>query len=183
MIGGLREQLRCIQCIFTISSGQGTALNIDPYRFAYQSWYNAALCFVCTLQEIFIRPIYILPFVPCIGRQRQREKKRDFTCCICIKKKIYLDERPSQEETEIVLRNTELIQRFSHMSAEIYGIIYGMRTSSLQSRNSQRNAGYSLSQYCQNKSCDSQRSGCPFMVIIRLLQTRRCVFYYGKLFL
>ncbi|EFN82745.1 Nucleolar complex protein 3-like protein [Harpegnathos saltator] len=30
---GLREQLHCVQCIFTILSGQGTALNIDPYRF------------------------------------------------------------------------------------------------------------------------------------------------------
>ncbi|XP_014484925.1 PREDICTED: nucleolar complex protein 3 homolog isoform X2 [Dinoponera quadriceps] len=30
---GLREQLHCVQCIFTILSGQGTALNIDPCRF------------------------------------------------------------------------------------------------------------------------------------------------------
>ncbi|CAL7938464.1 unnamed protein product [Xylocopa violacea] len=29
----LRDQLYCIQCIFTILSGQGSALNIDPYRF------------------------------------------------------------------------------------------------------------------------------------------------------
>jgi nucleolar complex protein 3 len=30
---GLREQLHCVQCIFTILSGQAAALNIDPYRF------------------------------------------------------------------------------------------------------------------------------------------------------
>lgn len=29
---GLREQLHCVQCIFTILSGQAVALNIDPYR-------------------------------------------------------------------------------------------------------------------------------------------------------
>ncbi|KAK0159396.1 hypothetical protein PV328_010275 [Microctonus aethiopoides] len=30
---GQREQLHCIQTVFTILSGQGSALNIDPYRF------------------------------------------------------------------------------------------------------------------------------------------------------
>ena len=30
---GFREQLHCIQTVFTILSGQGSALNIDPYRF------------------------------------------------------------------------------------------------------------------------------------------------------
>ncbi|KOC63701.1 Nucleolar complex protein 3 like protein [Habropoda laboriosa] len=29
----LKDQLHCIQCVFTILSGQGSALNLDPYRF------------------------------------------------------------------------------------------------------------------------------------------------------
>lgn len=29
----LKDQLHCIQCIFTILSGQGLQLNLDPYRF------------------------------------------------------------------------------------------------------------------------------------------------------
>lgn len=33
---GLREQLHCVQCIFTILSGQATTLNIDPYRLVRQ---------------------------------------------------------------------------------------------------------------------------------------------------
>ncbi|XP_012231094.1 nucleolar complex protein 3 isoform X2 [Linepithema humile] len=37
---GLREQLHCVQCIFTILSGQGTALNIDPYRFYVHLYKN-----------------------------------------------------------------------------------------------------------------------------------------------
>lgn len=28
----LKDQLHCIQCVFTILSGQGSALNLDPYR-------------------------------------------------------------------------------------------------------------------------------------------------------
>ncbi|EFN69036.1 Nucleolar complex protein 3-like protein [Camponotus floridanus] len=37
---GLRQQLHCIQCIFTILSGQGAALNIDPYRFYVHLYKN-----------------------------------------------------------------------------------------------------------------------------------------------
>ncbi|EZA60268.1 Nucleolar complex protein 3-like protein [Ooceraea biroi] len=37
---GLKEQLHCVQCIFTILSGQGTALNIDPYRFYVHLYKN-----------------------------------------------------------------------------------------------------------------------------------------------
>ncbi|KAL0131675.1 hypothetical protein PUN28_002902 [Cardiocondyla obscurior] len=37
---GLREQLHCVQCIFTILSGQATALNIDPYRFYVHLYKN-----------------------------------------------------------------------------------------------------------------------------------------------
>ncbi|KAK2584399.1 hypothetical protein KPH14_006781 [Odynerus spinipes] len=37
---GLREQLHCVQCVFTILSGQGTALNIDPYRFYVHLYKN-----------------------------------------------------------------------------------------------------------------------------------------------
>lgn len=29
----LKDRLHCIQCVFTILSGQGSALNLDPYRF------------------------------------------------------------------------------------------------------------------------------------------------------
>ncbi|XP_043505976.1 nucleolar complex protein 3 homolog isoform X1 [Polistes fuscatus] len=37
---GLREQLHCVQCVFTILSGQGTLLNIDPYRFYVHLYKN-----------------------------------------------------------------------------------------------------------------------------------------------
>ncbi|KAL6446957.1 hypothetical protein ACFW04_001383 [Cataglyphis niger] len=37
---GLRQQLHCIQCIFTILSGQGAVLNIDPYRFYVHLYKN-----------------------------------------------------------------------------------------------------------------------------------------------
>lgn len=37
---GLREQLHCVQCIFTILSGQGAALNIDPHRFYVHLYKN-----------------------------------------------------------------------------------------------------------------------------------------------
>lgn len=37
---GLREQLHCIQTVFAILSGQGTALNIDPYRFYVHLYRN-----------------------------------------------------------------------------------------------------------------------------------------------
>lgn len=30
---GYREQLHCVETVFTILSGQGDVLNIDPYRF------------------------------------------------------------------------------------------------------------------------------------------------------
>ncbi|KMQ95945.1 nucleolar complex protein 3-like protein [Lasius niger] len=36
----LRQQLHCVQCIFTILSGQGAALNIDPYRFYVHLYKN-----------------------------------------------------------------------------------------------------------------------------------------------
>lgn len=37
---GYREQLHCIQTVFTILSGQGSALNIDPYRSVIQLFRN-----------------------------------------------------------------------------------------------------------------------------------------------
>ncbi|XP_015590385.1 nucleolar complex protein 3 homolog isoform X2 [Cephus cinctus] len=37
---GLREQLHCIQTVFIILSGQGSALNIDPYKFYYHLYKN-----------------------------------------------------------------------------------------------------------------------------------------------
>nr|XP_033339973.1 nucleolar complex protein 3 homolog [Megalopta genalis] len=36
----LRDQLYCIQCVFTILSGQGSALNLDPYRFYVHLYKN-----------------------------------------------------------------------------------------------------------------------------------------------
>ncbi|XP_031842929.1 nucleolar complex protein 3 [Nomia melanderi] len=36
----LRDQLHCIQCVFTILSGQGLSLNIDPYRFYVHLYKN-----------------------------------------------------------------------------------------------------------------------------------------------
>ncbi|XP_029177821.1 nucleolar complex protein 3 homolog [Nylanderia fulva] len=36
----LRQQLHCVQCIFTILSGQGAALNIDPYKFYVHLYKN-----------------------------------------------------------------------------------------------------------------------------------------------
>lgn len=37
----LRDQLHCIQCVFMILSGQGSALNLDPYRFVLKEVINA----------------------------------------------------------------------------------------------------------------------------------------------
>ncbi|KAG7190130.1 hypothetical protein KM043_006263 [Ampulex compressa] len=37
---GLREQLHCVECVFTILSGQGSTLNIDPYRFYVHLYKN-----------------------------------------------------------------------------------------------------------------------------------------------
>ncbi|XP_066595960.1 nucleolar complex protein 3 isoform X2 [Prorops nasuta] len=37
---GLKEQLHCVQCVFTILSGQGSSLTIDPYRFYAQFYKN-----------------------------------------------------------------------------------------------------------------------------------------------
>lgn len=45
---GLREQLHCVQCIFTILSGQAAALNIDPHRFVH----NFSLFFLSPLYFI-----------------------------------------------------------------------------------------------------------------------------------
>ncbi|XP_026674168.1 nucleolar complex protein 3 homolog isoform X2 [Ceratina calcarata] len=42
----LRDQLHCIHCVFTILSGQGSALNIDPYRF-YAHLYKILLNIHC----------------------------------------------------------------------------------------------------------------------------------------
>ncbi|OAD53274.1 Nucleolar complex protein 3 like protein [Eufriesea mexicana] len=42
----LRDQLHCIQCVFTILSGQGSALNLDPYRF-YAHLYKNLLNIHC----------------------------------------------------------------------------------------------------------------------------------------
>ncbi|XP_076678700.1 nucleolar complex protein 3 isoform X2 [Andrena cerasifolii] len=36
----LRDQLHCIQCVFIILSGQGSALNLDPYRFYVHLYKN-----------------------------------------------------------------------------------------------------------------------------------------------
>ncbi|XP_076631278.1 nucleolar complex protein 3 isoform X1 [Colletes latitarsis] len=36
----MRNQLHCIQCVFTILSGQGSALNLDPYRFYVHLYKN-----------------------------------------------------------------------------------------------------------------------------------------------
>ncbi|XP_012153365.1 nucleolar complex protein 3 isoform X2 [Megachile rotundata] len=36
----LRDQLYCIQCVFTILSGQGSALNLDPYKFYVHLYKN-----------------------------------------------------------------------------------------------------------------------------------------------
>ncbi|XP_043517823.1 nucleolar complex protein 3 homolog isoform X2 [Frieseomelitta varia] len=42
----LKDQLHCIQCVFTILSGQGSALNLDPYRF-YAHLYKNLLNIHC----------------------------------------------------------------------------------------------------------------------------------------
>ncbi|XP_012287704.1 nucleolar complex protein 3 homolog [Orussus abietinus] len=43
---GLREQLHCVETVFTILSGQGSALNIDPYKF-YSHLYKNLLRVHC----------------------------------------------------------------------------------------------------------------------------------------
>lgn len=55
---GLREQLHCIETVFTILSGQGSALNIDPYRFyshLYKNLLNVHLGKTHADAEIVIR--------------------------------------------------------------------------------------------------------------------------------
>ncbi|KAK9294565.1 hypothetical protein QLX08_010869 [Tetragonisca angustula] len=42
----LKDQLHCIQCVFTLLSGQGSALNLDPYRF-YAHLYKTLLNIHC----------------------------------------------------------------------------------------------------------------------------------------
>lgn len=57
---GLREQLYCVQCIFTILSGQGTALNIDPCRFyvhLYKNLLNVHYGRTHTESEIVLRTL------------------------------------------------------------------------------------------------------------------------------
>lgn len=41
---GYREQLHCIQTVFTILSGQGEVLNIDPLRFYGHLYRNLLVC-------------------------------------------------------------------------------------------------------------------------------------------
>lgn len=41
---GYREQLHCIQTVFTILSGQGEVLNIDPIRFYGHLYRNLLVC-------------------------------------------------------------------------------------------------------------------------------------------
>lgn len=41
---GYRQQLHCIQTVFTILSGQGEALNIDPLRFYGHLYRNLLAC-------------------------------------------------------------------------------------------------------------------------------------------
>lgn len=72
---GLREQLHCIQCVFTILSGQGSALNIDPYRF-YVHLYKHLLNVHCgktqTETEIILKTlIQVL-----INRRKRITQKR-----------------------------------------------------------------------------------------------------------
>jgi hypothetical protein len=54
-----------VQCIFTILSGQGTALNIDPYRFVYIILVMQFLCFSCFIRrkELHARCIIIFLFI------------------------------------------------------------------------------------------------------------------------
>lgn len=41
---GYREQLHCVQTVFTILSGQGEVLNIDPLRFYGHLYRNLLVC-------------------------------------------------------------------------------------------------------------------------------------------
>ena len=47
---GYREQLHCVQTVFTILSGQGEVLNIDPLRFYTHLYRNLFLINAGTVQ-------------------------------------------------------------------------------------------------------------------------------------
>lgn len=63
---GYREQLHCVQTVFTILSGQGEVLNIDPLRFYGHLYRNLFVCnagknhddfqiILKTLNEVLVR--------------------------------------------------------------------------------------------------------------------------------
>ncbi|XP_035729514.1 nucleolar complex protein 3 homolog [Vespa mandarinia] len=72
---GLREQLHCIQCVFTILSGQGTSLNIDPYKF-YVHLYKNLLNIHCGKTQTEIEIILRTLIQVLINRRKRISSKR-----------------------------------------------------------------------------------------------------------
>lgn len=72
---GLREQLHCVQCVFTILSDQGTTLNIDPYRF-YVHLYKNLLNVHCGKTQVETEIILRTLIQVLITRRKRITQKR-----------------------------------------------------------------------------------------------------------
>ncbi|XP_029045935.2 LOW QUALITY PROTEIN: nucleolar complex protein 3 homolog [Osmia bicornis bicornis] len=92
----LRDQLYCIQCVFTILSGQGSSLNLDPYRF-YVHLYKVLLSIHCgrtqSETDILIK-ILIQVLI-------QRRKRITQNCLIAFIKRITIIALQSQHNTAL----------------------------------------------------------------------------------
>ncbi|XP_033203286.1 nucleolar complex protein 3 isoform X1 [Bombus vancouverensis nearcticus] len=76
----LKDQLHCIQCVFTILSGQGSALNLDPYRF-YAHLYKNLLNIHCGKTHIEME-VLIKILVQALIHRRKRITQRRFVAFI-----------------------------------------------------------------------------------------------------
>ncbi|XP_050594340.1 nucleolar complex protein 3 homolog isoform X2 [Bombus affinis] len=76
----LKDQLHCIQCVFTILSGQGSALNLDPYRF-YAHLYKNLLNIHCGKTHIEME-VLIKILVQALIHRRKRITQRRFIAFI-----------------------------------------------------------------------------------------------------
>ncbi|XP_068977769.1 nucleolar complex protein 3 isoform X2 [Bombus flavifrons] len=76
----LKDQLHCIQCVFTILSGQGSALNLDPYRF-YAHLYKNLLNIHCGKTHMEME-VLIKILVQALIHRRKRITQRRFVAFI-----------------------------------------------------------------------------------------------------
>ncbi|XP_060825408.1 nucleolar complex protein 3 homolog isoform X1 [Bombus pascuorum] len=76
----LKDQLHCIQCVFTILSGQGSAVNLDPYRF-YAHLYKNLLNIHCGKTHIEME-VLIKILLQALIHRRKRITQRRFVAFI-----------------------------------------------------------------------------------------------------